>query len=175
VDGSAALTPLRRRIIAHALAWDGTPYARGQQVRGIGADCVAIVWTLYRDLYGGVPGWPRYGAVPAPYAAVLTQAWSCAHRAELLRELLAATMPRLVPIALATAQPGDVLLTGAPGEPANHVAFLVAADLVLHARLDPNAQPRGGRIMCERRHAALQKTERGALLLLPPETEADGD
>ncbi len=42
----------RKKIVAVATSWIGTPYHHQASVKGIGADCLGLVRGVYRELYG---------------------------------------------------------------------------------------------------------------------------
>lgn len=80
-----------------AREWIGTPYLHQASVKGAGTDCLGLLRGIWRDLYGQEPE-----AVP-PY----TRDWSEPDGQE---RLWAAALRHLVPVELAQAGPGDVLL-----------------------------------------------------------------
>ena len=84
-------------IVALARSWIGTPYRHQASCKGAGTDCLGLLRGLWREIYGGEPE-----TVP-PY----TPDWSEPDRAE---RLLAAAARHLVPINLADAGAGDVLV-----------------------------------------------------------------
>ena len=80
-----------------AREWIGTPYLHQASVKGAGTDCLGLLRGIWRGLYGQEPE-----AVP-PY----TRDWSEPDGQE---RLWAAALRHLVPVELAQAGPGDVLL-----------------------------------------------------------------
>lgn len=105
---------MRRRALAAARAWLGTPYCHQASVRGEGADCLGLVRGVWRELLGAEPEeLPAYGPD-----------WAEAGRDE---RLWAAAGRWLIEIPVARAQAGDVLLFRmAAGVPAKHCAILSA-------------------------------------------------
>ncbi len=107
---SAPLT--RATILAEARGWIGTPYRHRASLKGHGADCLGLVRGVWRALIG-----PEPEPLP-PYAPD----WAEAGRRETLAET---AFRRLVPVSLAEARPGDVLLFRfRPHLPAKHAAIL---------------------------------------------------
>ncbi|HEY8267920.1 MAG TPA: NlpC/P60 family protein [Xanthobacteraceae bacterium] len=108
-------------IIAEARSWIGTPYRHQASLKGMGCDCLGLVRGVWRALNG-----PEPEAAPA-YSADWAEAGG--------KESLAAAAARhLVPVELADATPGDVLLFRWRAHlPAKHAAILVAADRIVHA------------------------------------------
>lgn len=154
--------PRVEQILAEGQRWLGTPFQRGQRLPGIAGDCCAILWTCYLQTYHTEP-WTPYGHPPPPFQALFTGEWEWHTQEELLLTALRTSFPALQEVAPAAAQPGDFLICGAPGQPANHIALLYPGDVLLHARLDRRRATGGASIGLERRHAALRKTERTAL------------
>ena len=159
---------LRDQIVQEALTWEGTPFHRGARVRGVGGDCYAILWTIYvRHL--GVEPWCPYGSPPEPYTRLFNGQWEWHTKDELFLEAMRLYMPALQELPWRDAQPGDVFVTGRAGQPANHVAYLLPGDCILHARGDPRCSTYRGTLMRERRHPAFDKTIRMAFLLTRPD------
>lgn len=105
---------MRRRALAEARGWLGTPYRHQASARGLGCDCLGLVRGIWRELYG-----PEPEAAP-PYSPD----WAERGGEE---TLLAAARRRLVEVPLAQAQAGDVLLFRmTPGVPAKHCGVLSA-------------------------------------------------
>ena len=53
----------RRRIVAAARAWLGTPYRHQAATRGAGCDCLGLLRGVWRELYGSEPlALPAYRA-----------------------------------------------------------------------------------------------------------------
>lgn len=106
----------RARALAAARGWLGTPYRHQASLRGEGADCLGLVRGVWREVMGPEP------QDPEPYSAD----W-----AELSGEerLLRAAQRWLVPLEVAAARPGDVLLFRmAPDASVKHCAILSACD-----------------------------------------------
>lgn len=109
-------TPTRAALIAAARRWIGTSYCHQASLEGVGCDCLGLVRGLWREFYGDEPE-----PVPA-YAPD----WAEAVRAE---SLIDAGRRHLVPVALADARPGDVLLfRWRPDLQAKHAGILSAVD-----------------------------------------------
>ncbi len=111
----------RAAIVAEARSWIGTPYRHQASLKGAGCDCLGLVRGVWRACHGDEPE-----PVPA-YAPD----WAEAKGAETLAE---AARRHLVPVAVETALPGDlVLFRWRDNLPAKHAAILVAADRFVHA------------------------------------------
>lgn len=109
------------RIVAAARAWIGTPYHHQASVRQIGSDCLGLVRGVYRDVTGREP------ETPPAYA----RDWGDAEGRETLIE---AARRHLVPIDMADAEPGDVLIFRMkPGAIAKHCGFLATPATMIHA------------------------------------------
>jgi NlpC/P60 family putative phage cell wall peptidase len=125
VHCSGADPELRRRAVAEARRWIGTPYCHQASVCAAGADCLGLLRGVWRAVIGPEP--ERAG----PYSAD----WSETSGEE---RLLAAAMRHLVPIDPAEAGFGDILLFRMhPSAPAKHVGLLVSERLdqgrIVHA------------------------------------------
>ena len=113
---------LRRRIIAEARRWCGTPYHHQGAVRGIGCDCLGLVRGIWRSIYDNEPE-----QVP-PYSPD----WAEADGGELLA---AAARRHMLEIDCASAVPGDVLLFRWRNHlPAKHLAILTTPGSMVHAQ-----------------------------------------
>lgn len=113
--------PTRTVLVAAATSWLGTPYRHQASLKGVGCDCLGLVRGVWREVYGAEPE-----AAPA-----YTPDWAEARGRETLAE---AAARHLVPIEIASADAGDVLLfRWRAGLPAKHAAILVAADCFIHA------------------------------------------
>jgi len=119
---SGADLELRRRVVAEARRWIGTPYCHQASVRGAGADCLGLLRGVWRAVIGPEP------ERPGPYCAD----WSEVSGEE---RLLAAAARHLVPIDPSVAGSGDVLMFRMrPAAPAKHVGLLVS-DRIDHGRI----------------------------------------
>lgn len=108
--------PTREALIAAARRWIGTPYRHQASLEGIGCDCLGLIRGLWREVYGAEPE-----AVPA-YAPD----WAEAARIE---SLIEAGRRHLVPVPVAEARPGDVVLfRWRPDLPAKHAGILTEID-----------------------------------------------
>ncbi len=112
----------RRDLIEEAREWIGTPYHYRAAVKGAGCDCVGLINALRAWALGETPlEMPAYSRDFANSAANET--------------LLAAGYQNLVPIALGTERPGDVVAFRWRDRMAvMHVGLLVENDRVIHAR-----------------------------------------
>lgn len=111
---------LRRRVLAEARSWIGTPYQHQASCKGVGCDCLGLLRGLVRHIYGQEPE-----SIPA-YAAD----WSLAGS----EDLLAAGRRWLIEVPSDKVRPGDVLLfRWQGGVPARHVGVLSAPDQFIHA------------------------------------------
>jgi NlpC/P60 family putative phage cell wall peptidase len=105
---------LRGRVLEAARGFIGTPYRHQGSRRGIGCDCLGLVRGVWREIYGREP------EAPGPY----TPDW--AERAD-GEPLIEAALRHLVPIDVAEALPGDlVLFRWRTGARAKHCGFLDA-------------------------------------------------
>jgi NlpC/P60 family putative phage cell wall peptidase len=112
---------IRKEVIAEARAWIGTPYRHQASRKGVGCDCLGLVRGVWRALYGAEP----------EIAPAYSPDWAEAGGTE---ALAAAAARHLVPVAVADAAPGDVLLfRWRPNLPAKHAAILVAENRLVHA------------------------------------------
>ncbi|MCB1494162.1 MAG: C40 family peptidase [Bauldia sp.] len=111
----------RAAIVAEAMSWIGTPYRHQASLKGVGCDCLGLVRGVWRALYGDEP---------EPLVAY-TPDWAEARGAE---TLATAAERHLVPVALAEAREGDVvLLRWRANLPAKHAAILISAERMVHA------------------------------------------
>ena len=114
--------PARDAVIAAARRYIGTPYHHQAALAGAGCDCLGLVRGVWRDLYGTEP------EVPPPY----TPDWGEVGEAE---PMLEAARRHLLPVELAAAGPGDVVLFRLrPGCPAKHAAILSERGRMIHAQ-----------------------------------------
>ncbi len=111
----AAETPcanLRQLVLLAARAYLGTPYRHQGSRRGVGCDCLGLIRGVWRTLYGDEPEEP--GAYTAD--------WSVRGGPD---RLLDAALRHLTPVAVADAQPGDVVLFAWRARaPATHCGIL---------------------------------------------------
>jgi len=113
---------VRSDITRAVRGWLGTPYHHRASLRLVGCDCIGLVRGLWRDLYGSEP------ESPGPY----TGEWAEATGSE---ALLLAAGRNLVPIPLASARPGDILIFRIRADAvAKHAAVLVEDDRMIHAQ-----------------------------------------
>ncbi|MFC0283057.1 DUF6950 family protein [Camelimonas abortus] len=114
-------TELRRRIVAEARSWLGTPYLHQGACKDVGCDCLGLARGVWRAVYGAEP------ESPPPYAPD----WAEARGAE---TLLAAARRHMRETPLQDAQPGDLLLFRfRAGAPARHCAILTGPQTMIHA------------------------------------------
>jgi NlpC/P60 family putative phage cell wall peptidase len=119
MSGGAVIT--RAAVLAEVATWIGTPYRHQASLKGVGCDCLGLVRGIWRALYGDEPE-----PLP-PY----TPDWAEARGRETLAE---AGGRHLVPVAIAAARAGDVLLfRWRANLSAKHVGILVAGDRFAHA------------------------------------------
>jgi NlpC/P60 family putative phage cell wall peptidase len=108
-------------IVAAARGWIGTPYRHQATLKGVGCDCLGLVRGVWRECVGPEP------ETPGAYAPE----WAEALRFERMAE---AARRHLCEVALADAQPGDVLLfRWRQGFPAKHAAILASETHMIHA------------------------------------------
>ena len=102
----------RGRVLAAARGFIGTPYRHQGSRKGVGCDCLGLVRGIWRELYGSEP------EAPGPY----TPDW--AERAD-GEPLIEAATRHLLPIDVADALPGDlVLFRWRTGATAKHCGIL---------------------------------------------------
>ncbi len=117
VPCSGADLAQRRRAVAEARRWLGTPYCHQASVRGAGADCLGLLRGVWRATVGTEP------EAPPPYSAN----WSEASGEE---RLVQAAARHLVPVPRDAVGPGDVLVFRMrPSAPAKHLGLLVTDTL----------------------------------------------
>jgi NlpC/P60 family putative phage cell wall peptidase len=105
----------RGRVLEVARSFIGTPYRHQGSCKGIGCDCLGLVRGVWREIYGSEP------EAPGPY----TPDW--AERAD-GEPLIEAALRHLVPVDVAAALPGDlVLFRWRTGARAKHCGFIDAA------------------------------------------------
>ncbi len=140
----------RAHILAAAYEWLDTPYQHQASVRGAGADCLGLVRGVWRDVMG-----PEPEPTP-PY----TPDWGEASSDE---PLLAAAERWLRPLALAEAQPGDVVaFRMRPGACVKHLALVSGSRRILHAYW--------GRAVTETALTPWWRSRRAAAFAFPLET-----
>ncbi len=111
----------RQTIVDEARAWIGTPYRHQASLKGVGCDCLGLVRGVWRNVLGPEP------ELPPAYSPD----WAEASRTESFAE---AANRNLVPLEIASAQAGDVLLfRWRAAMPAKHAAILVSNDRMVHA------------------------------------------
>lgn len=115
------MSPTRAAIVAAARGWIGTPYRHQASLVGVGADCLGLLRGVWREVVGPEP------EVPPPYA----RDWAEAGGRE---DFVAAALRHLVPVPLAAADAGDVILfRWRAGVPAKHAGILTGPAAFLHA------------------------------------------
>ena len=108
-------------IVATARLWLGTPYHHQASVRGVGADCLGLVRGVWRDIHGN----------DAEQPPAYSRDWAEASGEE---TLLAAATRHLVPINVADAGAGDIVVFRLrPGVVAKHTGVLVSPTQFIHA------------------------------------------
>ncbi|OYW26431.1 MAG: peptidase [Caulobacter sp. 12-67-6] len=108
-------------VLTQARQWLGTPYRHQASLRGVGCDCLGLIRGIWRALYGDEP------EPPPPYRPD----WAEVGEREILLEALGRW---LIPVSLADARPGDVLVFRMePRAFAKHCAILSAPDRMIHA------------------------------------------
>lgn len=103
--------------------WEGTPYESGQRFKQRGADCIGAVFGVIDQIDGRdratFPGMPQDTALHNRASAV-------AAVRELLRRYSPASKVEALPEQPLCVEPGDVLVTGAPGGGPGHVEIVGA-------------------------------------------------
>ncbi|WP_345894287.1 NlpC/P60 family protein [Lichenifustis flavocetrariae] len=114
--------PRRDDIVRAARRYIGTPYHHQAALAGAGCDCLGLIRGVWRDLYGAEP------EVPPPY----TPDWG---ETGPIEHMLAAAARHLVPIAVAEADAGDVMIFRLRnGVIAKHAAILTSRTSMIHAQ-----------------------------------------
>ncbi|MHA1523447.1 MAG: DUF6950 family protein [Alphaproteobacteria bacterium] len=112
---------MRRKIVAAARGWIGTPYHHQASVRGVGCDCLGLVRGVYREIMGKEP------ATPPPY----TPDWAEAAGDE---TLLAAARAHLRELPSQSAGRGDVVVFRMRAHAvAKHIGILSGNGQMIHA------------------------------------------
>ena len=104
----------REQIVAAARAWIGTPYHHQASLKGVGCDCLGLIRGVWRELQG-----PEPEALPS-----YTRDWGDVTGSE---PLLAAARRSLVPVAVADARSGDVIVFRMQAGVAKHAGILIGA------------------------------------------------
>ena len=89
--------PTRDEIVRAARRYIGTPYHHQAALAGAGCDCLGLIRGVWRDLYGAEP------ETPPPYRPDWGETGAVEH-------MLAAARRHLVPVAVAEADAGDVMI-----------------------------------------------------------------
>ena len=100
---------IQERLEDVIMPWKGTPYMTGQQICGVGVDCVRFVCAVLDDLYG----MRRQGVEHMPYD-------TCLHNPEGARRVMKKVLSRYDHETLNTfrsVEPGDILMVGVNGAP----------------------------------------------------------
>jgi NlpC/P60 family putative phage cell wall peptidase len=114
--------PTRDEIVRAARRYIGTPYHHQAALAGAGCDCLGLVRGVWRDLYGGEP------EQPPPYSPDWGETGSVEH-------MLAAAHRHMVPITIAEADAGDVMIFRLRhGLIAKHAAILTSRTSMIHAQ-----------------------------------------
>jgi NlpC/P60 family putative phage cell wall peptidase len=116
------MTEIAEHVLLIAQSWIGTPYRHQASLKGVGCDCLGLVRGIWRELYGHEP------ELPPPYAP------DWAERSGEDRLMEAASRHSGLPLALADAQPGDLLLfRWRPQMAAKHAGILSGEREFIHA------------------------------------------
>jgi NlpC/P60 family putative phage cell wall peptidase len=112
---------MRNTIITTARSWIGTPYHHQASLKGVGCDCLGLLRGVWREVYGDEPeDMPAY-----------SRDWAESLKCETLAD---AAGRHLIPIAIETITPGDVLLFSYRSDlPAKHCAILTGPETIIHA------------------------------------------
>jgi NlpC/P60 family putative phage cell wall peptidase len=114
-------TTTRDAVVREALAWQGTPFAHLNSLKGFATDCVGLVYGVFKELGCIDPGW-----FPKPYA----QHWHVHKNEELLLETLQDFGFTDKP--LEQVQPGDLLVFQF-GRVCSHVGIYIGGGEFVHA------------------------------------------
>ncbi|MBD8894043.1 NlpC/P60 family protein [Roseibium litorale] len=113
---------LKAQAVDIARLWLRTPYHHQASVRGVGCDCLGLLRGIWRDLYGSEPE-----ALPA-----YSPDWGQVGRVE---TLLDAAERHMLPVPLAEAGPGDVVVFRMRGGAiAKHCGILSGNGRMVHAQ-----------------------------------------
>lgn len=115
-----ALGALRKVL----LSWEGTPYAAGQAVKGVGVDCVRFVCEVFKELEGleSIP----LVSIPADVSLHSREGAMAA-----FHQIMAAYQPSRK---VTSIQPGDVLVVGpANGGPGHAMIVGCSPNVLYHA------------------------------------------
>lgn len=108
-------------VVRIARGWLGTPYHHQASERGVGTDCLGLARGVWRELYG----------CDAETPLAYTREWAEASGRETMLE---AAARHLVPVAIADARPGDVLIFRLRhGLAAKHAGILTEGNRMIHA------------------------------------------
>lgn len=124
----------RAQIVAEALTWQGTPFQHNQSCRGHGADCVGLVYGVFRAL-GCIPTTFQ----PEPYS----QQWHQHKNEELL---LNQSVKFGCVDAIGEPEPGDLLFFRF-GRVCSHIGLYLGENSMIHAYFGLQravVQPLGG-------------------------------
>lgn len=111
----------RRRVVAAARRWLGTPYHHQASLRGVGCDCLGLVRGVFREVMGREP------EAPPPYSPD----WAEALGRETLIEAASRHLRR---IEIAEAREGDVLIFRMhDGAMAKHCGIVTGPDAMIDA------------------------------------------
>lgn len=114
--------PNRDDIVRAARRYIGTPYHHQAALAGAGCDCLGLVRGVWRDLYGCEP------EAPPPYTPDWGETGAVEH-------MLEAASRHMVPVPLAMAEAGDVLIFRLrDGLIAKHAAILTSRTSMIHAQ-----------------------------------------
>jgi hypothetical protein len=124
------------RLAAVLAPWEGTPYAPGQQCRGVGVDCVRFVIAVLDELTGkqtAIRTLPPDSSVHNPAAA--------RERMELISQAYAPYLE----VTDGVVEPGDILVTGPLHGGPGHVMIVGNQRNVLWHATAPRVQKTGFR------------------------------
>jgi NlpC/P60 family putative phage cell wall peptidase len=113
----------REQVADEALTWLATPYVHQQSCKGVGVDCVGLLYGVCQSL----------GLMPGYVMPVYSTEWHIHNNQELLVEQL--TQLGCTRITVEEAQPGDLLVMQY-GRVSSHVGIKVPDNKIIHARVD---------------------------------------
>ncbi len=116
----------RKKIVAIARSWIGTPYHHQASLRGVGTDCLGLVRGVYRELYGEEAETPPDYSPDWAEATGFETMLKAANRHLDRRDMTALDLEKL--------DGGDVLVFRLrPGMVAKHAAIVSTGQRMIHA------------------------------------------
>lgn len=121
---------IEKRIHFALAAWEGTPYVSGQQMPGVGADCVRYFAAFVDTMYGYRRVQPD--RLPQDYS-MHTRAGAISVMRDILR-----LYPEMRPVRGSTLEPGDVLVVGPQDGGPSHCMMVGSRENTLWHAVKPH-------------------------------------